>query len=186
MSGELWEPVRYVAALGPVAIAGAVAWVAFWQFRVAKEKLRHDLFDRRMSVYLAFSKAITEFLSIKPGDFRIAGSKISPSPQNEKTLQIIEKLASEMEKSLALSVFLFSDELHQKMKTLFKTTYIEANTIDLTKTFQHHKDAIEYQKFIESTFATIQTNLRKKEFRFDGFSELFAPYLKLRDFTAAP
>jgi hypothetical protein len=49
---------EWVKDLAPVVVSIAVLWVTIsfnrWQGRLAKQKLRHDLYERRMAVYIAF------------------------------------------------------------------------------------------------------------------------------------
>jgi hypothetical protein len=66
--------MEWARALGIPALAVAVSFLAVgvsfasyfsgrWQVRIAKEKLRHDLYDRRFAVYMAFHEllvAVTE------------------------------------------------------------------------------------------------------------------------------
>lgn len=76
MAQTLPSWVAYVQALGPtlaaVAIAGFTIWIAFRQVRIAKEqaiiareKLMHDLYDRRYAIYLAFEKMIRVLMGQK-------------------------------------------------------------------------------------------------------------------------
>lgn len=48
----------WLKVLGPLLVAVAVLiatwWFQRWQVRLARQKLRHDLFDRRFAIYLAF------------------------------------------------------------------------------------------------------------------------------------
>jgi hypothetical protein len=49
-------------ALGLPAVAVAVSFLGYmiarWQLRIAKEKLRHDLYDRRFGIYMAFHELL--------------------------------------------------------------------------------------------------------------------------------
>jgi hypothetical protein len=54
--------LEWVKALGLPALALAIAFASWgssrssnrWQVRIAREKLKHDLYDRRFAVYMAF------------------------------------------------------------------------------------------------------------------------------------
>lgn len=50
--------LEWVKALSAPVVAGAVFFVTWsfnrWQRRLAKEKLRHDLYDRRFAIYIVF------------------------------------------------------------------------------------------------------------------------------------
>jgi hypothetical protein len=54
--------LEWLKVLGPflLAIVVAVATWKFqeWQVRLAKQKLRHDLYDRRFAIYLAFEELL--------------------------------------------------------------------------------------------------------------------------------
>ena len=76
MAQTLPSWAAYVQALGPtlaaVAIAGFTIWIAFRQVRIAKEqaiivreKLMHDLYDRRYAIYIAFEKMIRVLMGQK-------------------------------------------------------------------------------------------------------------------------
>jgi hypothetical protein len=54
--------LEWLKVLGPPLLAAAVA-IATWQFqkwqvRLAKQKLRHDLYDRRLAIYVAFQELL--------------------------------------------------------------------------------------------------------------------------------
>jgi hypothetical protein len=54
--------LEWLKVLGPLLLAIVVA-IATWQFqkwqvRLAKQKLRHDLYDRRFAIYLAFQELL--------------------------------------------------------------------------------------------------------------------------------
>jgi hypothetical protein len=57
MNSTLPWQLQYAQALGPTVVAlivGALAtWIAYQQWATARNKLRYDLFDRRLEVYLA-------------------------------------------------------------------------------------------------------------------------------------
>jgi hypothetical protein len=50
--------VEWAKALGIPILAVAISFATYrsgrWQVRIAREKLRHDLYDRRYAIYLAF------------------------------------------------------------------------------------------------------------------------------------
>jgi len=49
---------QYISAIGIPIIAAIAAWVAFRQFQIARNKLKFDLFDKRMEVYGAVRDAL--------------------------------------------------------------------------------------------------------------------------------
>jgi hypothetical protein len=54
--------LEWLKALGPlvlgVAVFVAAVWFQKWQVRLAKQKLRHELYDRRMAIYVAFRELL--------------------------------------------------------------------------------------------------------------------------------
>ncbi len=54
--------LEWVKALSAPVVAGAVFFVTLsfnrWQIRLAKEKLRHDLYDRRFAIYVVFRELL--------------------------------------------------------------------------------------------------------------------------------
>ena len=58
--------LEWLKAIVPLAVALAVfvatCWFYWWQVRLAKQKLRHDLFDRRFAVYAAFRELLLAFI----------------------------------------------------------------------------------------------------------------------------
>ena len=58
--------------LAPVIVSIAVLFVTWsfnrWQARLAKQKLRHDLYDRRMAIYVAFRELLMALPDTKKSD----------------------------------------------------------------------------------------------------------------------
>jgi hypothetical protein len=54
--------LEWLKALGPLVLGVAVLWAAVWfqkwQVLLAKQKLRHELYDRRMVIYVAFRELL--------------------------------------------------------------------------------------------------------------------------------
>jgi hypothetical protein len=55
--------IEWAKALGIPVLAIAVSFATYrsghWQVRIAREKLRHDLYERRYAIYLAFHRLLT-------------------------------------------------------------------------------------------------------------------------------
>lgn len=49
---------QYIPLIGIPIIATIAAWIAFRQSQIARNKLKLDLFDRRMEVYTAVREAL--------------------------------------------------------------------------------------------------------------------------------
>jgi hypothetical protein len=56
------EVLEWLKALGPLLLTVVVAYVTWhfqqWQVRLEKEKLGHQLYDRRFAIYKAFQKLL--------------------------------------------------------------------------------------------------------------------------------
>lgn len=50
---------QYISAIGIPIIAALAAWIAFRQFQIARNKLKLELFDKRMEVYSAAREALS-------------------------------------------------------------------------------------------------------------------------------
>jgi hypothetical protein len=57
--------LEWMKALGvpllAVVVSATVAVFSWWQVRIAREKLRHDLYDRRFAIYMAFHEMLVAF-----------------------------------------------------------------------------------------------------------------------------
>lgn len=70
------EYFRWVKDIGPLAVSIAVVCVTIsynrWQTRVAKQKLRHDLYERRFSVYKTFQDLLLALTDKDDDEIRVA------------------------------------------------------------------------------------------------------------------
>jgi hypothetical protein len=59
---DITSIIEWLRAIGPNAIALVVfiatLWFYRWQIRLAKQKLRHDLYDRRFAIYVLFRELL--------------------------------------------------------------------------------------------------------------------------------
>ena len=66
-------------AIGPVTVALAVfiatCWFYRWQIRLAKQKLRHDLYDRRFAIYVAFRELLLALIEKNNDEIMVAFRK---------------------------------------------------------------------------------------------------------------
>lgn len=49
---------QYISVVGIPIVAAIAAWIAFRQFQIARNRLKLDLFDKRMEVYEAVREAL--------------------------------------------------------------------------------------------------------------------------------
>jgi len=63
---------EWLKDLAPVVVSIAVLFVTWsfnsWQARLAKQKLRHDLYDRRIAIYFVFWELLTALPDAKKSD----------------------------------------------------------------------------------------------------------------------
>jgi hypothetical protein len=68
-------------AIGSVTVALAVffatCWFYRWQIRLAKQKLRHDLYERRFAIYAAFRELLLAFIEKDNDEIMTAFQKAS-------------------------------------------------------------------------------------------------------------
>jgi hypothetical protein len=73
--------LEWLKAVGPVAVALAVFIVTYrfyrWQIRLAKQKLRHDLYDRRFAIYAAFRELLIALIEKSNEEIMAAYQKAS-------------------------------------------------------------------------------------------------------------
>ena len=55
--------IEYVKAFGPAIIAAFVAYIAYYQWRLAQANLRERLFDRRMNLYERVHRILGSIMS---------------------------------------------------------------------------------------------------------------------------
>jgi hypothetical protein len=71
--------LEWLKALGPLLVALAVffvtQWFSRWQVRLAKQKLRHDLYDRRFAIYMAFQGLLLSLVDKSDDEIRAAFRK---------------------------------------------------------------------------------------------------------------
>ena len=70
---------EWLKDLGPLFVSLAVLWVTCWfsrwQVRLARQKLRHDLYDRRFAIYTAFQELLLALLDKSDDEIRAAFRK---------------------------------------------------------------------------------------------------------------
>jgi hypothetical protein len=72
---------EWLRALGPIVVALALFFVTWsfyrWQIRLAKQKLRHDLYDRRFAIYAAFRELLIALIEKSNEEIMAAFRKAS-------------------------------------------------------------------------------------------------------------
>jgi hypothetical protein len=93
------------SALAAIVALGISVWVALWQRKLQKERVRQDLFDKRYAVFLSVDEFVMYVLRVD-GSFKMMGDEV------RRFLYAVEQ-----------SEFLFHadviDYMHQVEKTVF-------------------------------------------------------------------
>lgn len=101
--------LEWLKAIGPLTIALAVfiSTLLFnrWQVRLAKQKLRHDLYERRLAIYVVFRELLLAFIESGNDEIMTAFRKASIArfearfvlhdPKIEATLDTLCKQATD-------------------------------------------------------------------------------------------
>jgi hypothetical protein len=157
-------------ALGPTIVAATVAaftiWIAFRQVaiarqqaKIAREKLKHDLYDRRYAIYLAFEK----MLRVSMGQKEIGVEREAVLAANIAAHQSLFILNAEMRAYLI--------DLNQVAWRRINNPELIANLKDLPAEarMQHVKQSEQ-----DTTRILHETNI---------LAAKFLPFLKLEDFA---
>jgi len=164
--------LEMLKAIGPVFISLAVlivtCWFYRWQIRLAKQKLRQDLYERRFAIYVAFRELLISLIENSDGEIknkfqkasiaRIEAQFVLADPTVQATL---DALCKRIEEDVIRNILYIDD-----MKP-----YLESMTIQ-----------------IKQEFANRIGNLGKAKLDIVGcyYEELpkqFSKFLKLTDFS---
>jgi hypothetical protein len=162
--------LEWLKVLGPLLLAIVVA-VATWQFqkwqvRLAKQKLRHDLYDRRLAIYVAFQELLIALPEKSDDEIKGALRKASIARFEAQFLLDDPKLHAYLE-SLCKEV---SDNV------LANITYL-----DVMKT-QATSDPQVRQDYAERANRLGMAKLEVPGRHLVELSEQFSKHLKLTDF----
>ena len=142
-----------------VAVSGLTCWLACWQMRIAKEKLRHDLYDRRYAVYMAFHEllvAIVEKSDVE-SELRTANAARAQCP------------------------FLLDEETGDFLEELHKEVFRIAKESELLVNVSYSGQLSPPEHAIKSAqLSHDRLNLCN---RIKNLSKKFEPFLKLKDFS---
>ncbi len=158
--------MEWLKALGipflAVVVSGAsvlvVAAFSWWQVRIAREKLRHDLYDRRFTIYMAFHELL-----------------VAVSEKDDVDLELRKANAAR-----AHSPFLLDTQLGTYLEAL----HAEAFSLNATNKLVHNPSM---WTPIERTQRAAQHGTDKLAFA-NKVTELvqeFEHFLKLKDFSKA-
>ena len=161
--------MRIVQALGPTIVSVTVAaftiWIAFRQVaiarqqtKLAREKLKHDLYDRRYAVYLAFEK----MLRVSMGQ-REAG-------EEEQTVLDANIAAHQ-------SLFLFNPEMRTYLIDLNQVAWRRIRKTELIESLKDLPVENKMQHLMQS-----QQDTRRILDEANVLAGRFLPFLKLNDF----
>ena len=170
--GNVWIPdmisqlfLQWAQALGLPLLALAVSVATYfsgrWQVRIAREKLRHDLYDRRFAVYMAFHELFVAMVGSKGND----NIEIALQKANAARFQS-PFLLDGLQAYLA--------ELH---KEAFRISRAWNNILD-----PNVRAARTNQELVQEGMELSQDGLRFAD-RIAEVSQKFEPFLKLKDFS---
>jgi hypothetical protein len=169
MAVELPYWMSAVQALGPTLVAVAVAaftiYIAFRQVgiakhqaKIAREKLKHDLYDRRYAIYLAFEK----MLRISMGQKEAGEEKLAVLAANIAAHQ---------------SLFILNEEMRAYLLDLNMVAWRQLPNPDLAAVFNELPPEDRIQRTIQQE-QDVSRILREP----DVLAAKFLPFLKLDDF----
>lgn len=125
-----WSVVLdFVKAVPPILIAGIVGWVAFQQWRTAKDKLALDLFDRRFAAHRAITASMKSW-SNEP--YRVVENVVF-KPPSEHSIQLNREVAE--------ARFLFGDDVREQLKVVVKLLDDLESAKDALHTYDRESDA---------------------------------------------
>lgn len=100
--------VEFLKAGPPTIIAGIVGWIAYQQWRTAKDKLALDLFDRRFAAHRALTESIRAW-SNEP--YRVAEQVVFRPPSPHST---------QLNRDIAEARFLFGEDVRQDLAEIVR------------------------------------------------------------------
>ncbi|WP_284945932.1 hypothetical protein [Acidisoma cladoniae] len=169
MASELPYTVILIQALGPTVVAIAVAaftiWIAFRQVKIARqqaemvrEKLKHDLYDRRYAIYLTFEKMLRVSLG-------------------EKELGEKEAVIRDANIAAHQSLFLFGSEMKAYLLELNSVAWRRLSKRELIEVMKDLPPEAKIQHAKEHSEDT-----KRIMNEADVLAARFLPYLKLDDY----
>ncbi len=165
-----WYLMEWAKASGlpllAVAVSGAsvlaVSVFSWWQVRIAREKLRHDLYDRRFAIYIAFQELLAAILEKDDVEAELRKAGVAR----------------------AHAAFLLDPPLDVYLEGLFKEALRITGTRKLVRDPQNWPD-VEQAK-VERAQKAMQLGQDRSNFFFDNGAKLaknFERFLKLTDFS---
>jgi hypothetical protein len=164
--------LEWLKAIGPIAVALVVFiatfWFYSWQIRLTKQKLRHDLYDRRFAIYALFRELLIALIEKNNEEIMAAFRKASIARIEAKFLlddPILEATLDTLCKQVTddvISNIMYIDGMKPHLATLDPQTHQE---------FGERADRLGRAKLI----------LVGKYF--EELPKQFAQFLKLTDFS---
>lgn len=169
---ELIEKI--ILALPSIIIAGIVAYIAYQQYEINRQKLKLDLYDRRFKIYSA-AIALVRFA-------------YEPLP-DERYKDITEKIDNEFTDHLSAAYFLINresfntlEEIIQEVRDLASAMESRLSTVKELKQLQEsniedRKELNNEQKGWDSKIQAIKQSLSNTS----RINTVFEPYLDFRN-----
>lgn len=143
---------QYITAIGIPVIAALAAWIAFRQFQIARNRLKLDLFDRRMEVYSTVRESLSNIA--RQGNL----------PQ-EQQIQYLHGMRN--------ARWLFGPEVYNYLD---KTLWQKIVDLELHNTMSKDSEDPDRAKHIQERAETMKWMIRQ----YKEFDELVEKYLMLR------
>jgi hypothetical protein len=149
-----------------LAIFGVTLWFSRWQVHLAKQKLRHDLYNRRFAIYIAFQELLLALVEKDDGEIRAAFRKAYIARSESQFLLADPQIQ------------LYLDNLYKQVKDdiIAHIMFLQASEGAIVNDPQIRRDVAERA----SLLATAKLNLADRHLA--KLSQEFARFLKLTDF----
>ncbi len=155
-----------ISAYSMLFIAGIVAWIAFWQYKVNRERHRFELYEKRFSIYKELKLFILDTTQIK-------------NFVTEENLKKIYRITDE-------AVFLFRDDITQYMNEIkskiFRLHQKETKLMENDSSSKALKEIARLNPLLEGEVAQLKIDIDKLKLWFDEQLEIlpkkFSKYLK--------
>lgn len=156
-------------AIVTACIAFIVAVITFRQWKVNKEKLRLDLYDRRFAIYTALL------------DYYIA--RTEPSSETRSVPDSMAKAELAFVKAHREACFMFPSESH-----VYKTLSELADVLDKLPVFKNPRDNTTWREGLDCGRITPGKNYEENRWKADelrrNLEDKIAPYLNFHGFKA--
>ncbi|ELT50156.1 hypothetical protein ACI50E_00715 [Brucella sp. ZJ1_1] len=154
MGNDLPYYIRIVAALGPLLIGLYVAYVAWRQWRTARDKIILDIFDKRFAVFMDVRRLASIYL------------QMTEIPENEASLP---------NEIVAKGRFLFGEDVNIILNEIYQLSYQAQHDYNARR-----KITEKLNEFVEVAEAYMLIDAKRNRSWAEWFNEIVSATLKLR------